>query len=205
MPFGMSNALSTLMRTMMHMLRSLIGKCVVVYFDDILVYNHSKETHLQDLRAVLEILRHEKMYAHPKKCYFLTDTMSFLGFIVTAEGVKADPSKVQAIVDWPTPHTITKTRNFLRLASFYKRFIRNFSSIMAPVSDCLMGRSFKWSEVANNAFQLMKKKITQAPVLALPDFDKVFKVDCDASAAGIGAVLRQEGRPIVFIVINLMV
>ena len=137
MPFGMSNTLSTFMRAMTHMLWPLISKCVVVYFDDILMYSPSKEAHVQDLRAVLEILRHAKMFAHPKKCCFMTDSVSFLGYIITAKGVKANHAKVQAIVEWTTPHTITETQSFLGLSSFYRRFIHNFSSIMALVSDCL--------------------------------------------------------------------
>ncbi|GKC25662.1 transposon ty3-I gag-pol polyprotein [Tanacetum coccineum] len=165
------------------MLDQLVGsKCVVVYFDDILEYSHSLKEHYKHLEDVLETLRKEKLYANLKKCSFATSSVLFLGFVISAEGVMVDRSKVQAIVEWPTPRSIHDVRSFHGLASFYRRFIRNFSSLIAPITECMKGGlQFYWTPEASESFELIKKKISQALVLMLPDFGKVFEVDCDAS------------------------
>ena len=199
MPFGLSNAPSAFMRLMNHVLRPFIGKFVVVYFDDILVYSSSMEDHLQHLREVLCTLRREQLYANPKKCELLVSSVNFLGFIVSGRGLQVDPSKVEAILSWPAPRTLTEARSFHGLASFYRRFIRNFSTIMAPFTDCMKrGGAFVLTEEARQAFEEIKAKVASTDCLALPDFNKLFEVDCDASGKGIGAVLSQESRPVSF-------
>jgi hypothetical protein len=137
MPFGLSNAPSTFMRLMNHVLQPFIGKFVVVYFDDILIYSRSLEQHLQQLREVLLALRREQLYANPKKCELLVSSVNFLGFIVSEKGLQVDPIKVVSILTWPAPRSLTEARSFHGLASFYRRFIRNFSTIMAPFMDCM--------------------------------------------------------------------
>ena len=187
------------MRVMNHVFKPFLQKCVVVYFDDILIYSPSFEEHKQHLEEVLETLRREKLYVNLKKCSFATSMVMFLGYIISAEGIKVDESKVQAIVEWPTPLSIHDVRSFHGLASFYRRFIRNFSTLVAPITECMKaGLKFYWTPEANESFQLIKRKISQAPVLALPDFGKIFEVDCDASKVGIGAVLSQDGHPVAF-------
>jgi hypothetical protein len=198
MPFGLSNAPSTFMRFMHQVLRPYMGKFVVVYFDDILIYSPSQETHLEHLREVFETLRKECLYVNRKKCSFITTSVTFLGFVVSTDGVHADQSKVTAILEWPTPKSLHDVRSFHGLASFYRRFIRNFSTLIAPITECLKGQTFQWTEEADASFQLVKQKMTESPVLALPDFEKIFEVNCDASGVGIGGVLSQEGRPIAF-------
>ena len=127
---------STFMRMMTQVLRPFMGKFVVVYFDDILIYNKSKEQHLDHLKQVCSILRRENLYANLQKCSFFTDSVIFLGFVVS-KGVSVDPQKVKAIVDWPEPKNIHEVHSFHRLATFYRRFIRGFSTIMAPITDCM--------------------------------------------------------------------
>ncbi|GKB42146.1 RNA-directed DNA polymerase [Tanacetum coccineum] len=193
MPFGLSNAPSTFMRLMNQVFKPFIGHFVVVYFDDILIYSSSLEQHLSHLRQIFSVLRAQKLYANGKKCHFLVTEVTFLGYIVTGSGIKMDPAKVEAIISWPTPSTIHDIRSFHGLASFYRRFIWNFSSIIAPLTECMKGGRFTWTSEAAKA-----AKVTEAPVLALPNFDEVFQVECDASGVGIGGVLSQNQRPIAF-------
>ncbi|KAK1414879.1 hypothetical protein QVD17_30640 [Tagetes erecta] len=198
MPFGLSNAPSTFMRVMNQLFRPFIGKFVVVYFDDVLIYSSNLDEHVNHVRQVLTLLRRDSLYAAKKKCVFMTPKVLFLGYVVSGEGIQVDESKVTAVKQWPTPSSITEVRSFHGLASFYRRFIKNFSSIMAPVTNCLKGKTFVWTEEAESAFQLIKEKLTTTPILVLPDFSQVFELHTDASQGGIGAVLSQGGRPVAY-------
>ena len=199
MPFGLTNAPSTFMRLMNHVLREFIGRFVVVYFDDILIYSHTESEHCTHIRQVLQVLRDNKLYANLEKCTFAKDKVIFLGFVVSKHGVEVDQSKIESIQNWPTPMNVSQVRSFHGLAGFYRRFVKDFSTIAAPLNDLTKkGVPFVWGTAQDIAFDTLKRLLTSAPLLALPDFSKQFEVECDASGIGIGGVLMQEGRPIAY-------
>ena len=134
-----------------------------------------------------------------KKCTFCTDKLVFLCFVVSAQGIQVDEEKIKTIQKWPTPTSVGHVRSFHGLASLYRRFVKDFSSIAAPLTKVIKKSiGFKWAEEQKKAFQLLKDKLTNAPLLALPDFTKTFEIEYDVSGFGIGAVLMQGGRPIAY-------
>ncbi|XP_062103839.1 uncharacterized protein LOC133814954 [Humulus lupulus] len=182
MPFGLTNAPRTFMHLMNHVLRAFIGKFVVVYFDGILIYSKKLEEHVMHLKSVLEILRKEKLFANLKKCTFCTDKLVFLGFVVSKSEIEVDEEKVKAIQEWPMPTTINQVRSFHGLASFYRRFVRDFSSLATPLTEVIKKNvQFKWGKEQEKAFNLIKEKLTNASLLVLPNFAKTFEIECDAS------------------------
>ncbi|RDX86566.1 hypothetical protein CR513_32090, partial [Mucuna pruriens] len=184
MSFDLTNVPSTLMRLMNHVLRSLIGKCVVVYFDDILIYSTCLNDHLLHVKRVLEILKKETLYANSEKCTFCIHEVVFLGYFVNSHGIKVNEEKVKVIQEWPTPKTVSEVRSFHGLASFYKRFVRDFSILLEQIQE--------------RAFEALKDRLTHAPTIALPNFAKSFMLECDASNVGIGAILLQEEHLIAY-------
>ncbi|XP_068474863.1 uncharacterized protein [Phaseolus vulgaris] len=140
-------------------------------------------------------------YRHPipRLDDLLDELHEFLGFVVSSKGVHVDQAKVVAIQNWPTPSNMNEVRSFHGLASFYRRFVPNFGTIVAPLNDIVKKDVvFQWGEAQQNAFELLKEKLTNAPILALPNFTKTFEIECDASNIGIRAVLLQEGHPIAY-------
>ena len=198
MPFGLSNAPSTFMRLMNQVLKPFLGVFVVVYFDDILIFSPTEVAHIAHLRQVFEALRANKLFLNVKKCEFMVSKLLFLGFVISGAGIQVDEAKISAIKNWPIPRSASEVRSFHGLATFYRRFIHHFGSIATPLTDCLKQGKFFWSDSAQESFEMLKEKLCTAPVLALPDFNKVFEVDCDASGVGLGAVLSQEKRPICY-------
>ena len=137
MPFGLTNAPNTFMRLMNHVLREFIGKFFVVYFDDILIYSTTLDLHVAHLKSVLCVLRKEQLYANLEKCIFCKDHVVFLGFVVSSKGVQVDEEKVKAIQEWPTPKSVTEVRSFHGLASFYRQFVKDFSTLAAPLNEVI--------------------------------------------------------------------
>jgi hypothetical protein len=199
MPFGLTNAPSTFMRLMNEVLRPFIGRFVVVYFDDILIYSKSTTEHVEHLRAVFSALREARLFGNLEKCTFCTARVVFLGYVVTSQGIEVDAAKVEAITSWPQPQTITQVWSFLGLAGFYRCFVKDFSTIAGPMNELTKkGVAFTWGPAQEQAFATLKDRLTHAPLLQLPDFGKTFELECDASGIGIGGVLLQGGKPVAY-------
>ncbi|WVZ49086.1 hypothetical protein U9M48_000467 [Paspalum notatum var. saurae] len=200
MAFGLSGAPATFQCAMNTTLQPLLRKCVLVFFDDILVYSKSLEDHLVHLRQVLELLHKDQWKVKLSKCSFLQNSISYLGHVISQGGVATDPAKIEAIMSWPTPTNIKDLRSFLGLAGYYRKFVKHFGIISRPLFDLLKKHAlFIWTNDHDVAFQTLKQALCSAPVLTLPDFSKKFCLETDASGSGVGAVLLQEGHPIAFI------
>jgi hypothetical protein len=199
MPFGLTNAPSTFMRLMNEVLHAFIGKFVVFYFDDILIYNKSIDEHIDHLHAVFNALRDAHLFGNFEKCTFCTDRVSFLGYVVIPQGIEVDHAKVEAIHSWPIPKNLSQVRRFLGLAGFYRRFVKDFSNIVAPLNELTKkGVPFSWGTRQENDFDMLKDKLTHAPLLQLPDFNKTFGLECDASGIGLGGVFLQERKHVAY-------
>jgi hypothetical protein len=137
------------------------------------------------------------MYAKFSKCEFWINEVSFLGHMISSEGITVDPSKVRDVLDWEAPKYVHQVRSFFGLTGYYRRFIPNFSKISKPITELLKnGTKYVWSKECDEAFQTLKKLLMTSPVLAQPDIVKPFDVYCDASGTGLGCILMQEGRVI---------
>eukprot|EP00775_Hariotina_reticulata_P000440 gene440-700_t len=179
----------------------LIGKCVFVYLDDILVFSATPEEHMQHLEAVLNRLQQHKLYCRLHKCHFGLPNVEYLSHIVGENGIRVDPRKVKIVQDWPAPKTQSELRGFLGLTNYFRRFIHAYSSITRPLhalTGSVKWHPSLWSAACQSAFDLLKEKLTHAPVLAMPDFEKPFEIVADASNTAVGATLLQDGKPIAF-------
>ena len=203
LPMGLTNAPAVFQRVMTELFRPYLNKFVLCYLDDVLIYSKTPEEHLVHLRLVFDILREAGLRVRLQKCVFNKAELHYLGFVVSREGLKADPRKVAAVEAWPTPATVHELRQFLGLANFFRKFIQGYSSMVSCLNalirndapSCLKGR---WSTVHDQAFAAVKHALTSAPVLKLADPQLPYEVTADASVNGTGAVLTQEGRPIAY-------
>ena len=193
MPFGLCNAPATFQRLMETVLAGLARDSCMVYLDDILVIGQSFGEHLRNLKEVFSRLRDAGLRLKPKKCHLALHSVEYLGYVVTDQGIAADPKKVEAIREFPAPGDLKALRSFVGLASYYRRFIPSFSKIAAPLF-ALTKKDvpFEWNFDCQKAFTSLKEPMTSAPVLVFPRFGSGFILETDASGVGLGAVLAQE-------------
>nr|GEZ81515.1 putative reverse transcriptase domain-containing protein [Tanacetum cinerariifolium] len=199
MPFGMTNAPTVFMDLMNRVCKPYLDKFVIVFIDDILIYSRSEEEHEAHLKTISDLLKKEKLYAKFSKCEFWLKEVQFLGHMVNREGIHADPSKVESEKNWKTHESPIEIRLFLGLAGYYRRFIENFSKIAKPLTLLTQkNKTYVWDDKQDEAFRILKEKLCNAPVLALPDGPNDYVVYCDASKQGFGCVLMQRGKVIAY-------
>ena len=198
-PFGLTNAPAAFIDLMNYVFRPYVDQFVVVFIDDILVYSKDREDHDTHLRVVLETLRNEHLYAKLSKCEFWLREVSFLGHIISEEGIRVDPKKIEVIIEWKPLINVTKVHSFLGLASYYRRFVKGFSMTTASMTRLLQKNvRFEWSEKCQASFEKLKAFLTEAPVLTQPTYGKEYVIFSDASLNGLGCVLMQEGKVVAY-------
>ena len=180
-------------------LKDVIGKFVIVYLDDIVVFSKNQAEHHKHLQFVLQLLREHELYANLTKCKFVQPELHFLGHIVGAQGLRVDPQKVAIVQDWPVLKDKNSLQKFWGLANYFRKFIMGWAVLVSALQALLKkSDSFEWNADCDTAFDGIKHALCNAPVLALPDLNEPFEVICDACGVGLGAVLLQDGRPVAF-------
>jgi len=193
MPFGLCNAPASFQRFINTIFRDMQGIFVVIYLDDILIFSKSQEEHERHVKMVLERLRSANLYAKPEKCAFMQDSVEFLGYKVSAHGVEMVMDKVQAILTWAPPTSVKELQIFLGFANFYRRFVRNYSKLTAPLTELLRkDEVWDWTPARQNAFDELKLAFTTAPILQHFNPSKPIIMETDASDYAIAAVISQH-------------
>jgi hypothetical protein len=195
-PFGLKNATSTFTRTMSSVFKELGDKFLKVFVDDLNVHSENWEDHLQHLEAVLSKLREVNLKLNSSKCCFVAKSITFLGHVVSKEGIKPDPGKIDAVLHFLEPKTLTNVRSFLGLTGYYRNYVQGYSRLVGSLF-VLMRKdiAFVWNLDCQQAFDALKRTLVDAPILVRPDFKKPFYLDVDWSTKGVGAILSQkEGR-----------
>lgn len=210
MCFGLTNAPATFQRLMEKCMGEIHLKECLIFLDDILIFSKTFEEHCQRLEKVFKQLSHHGLKLKPSKCELFKQSISYLGHIVSDQGISTDPEKISAVKDWPAPTNVKELRQFLGFIGYYRRFVKDFAKIIAPLNSLLKGHDthrgktpgrgnkpikavpWKWSEREMEAFETIKEKLTSPPVLGYADYSKPFVLHTDASAKGLGAVLYQE-------------
>ncbi|GJZ27416.1 putative reverse transcriptase domain-containing protein [Tanacetum coccineum] len=192
MPFGLTNAPAVFIDLMNCVCKPYLDKFVIVFIDDILIYSKNKEEHGEHLKTILNLLRSETLYAKFSKCDFWLDSVQFLSHVIDSSRVHVDPAKIEAIKNWAALTIPTEVRQFLGLAGYYQRFIKEFSLISKPLTKLTQkNKPYVWGDDEEEAFHTLKLKLCSAPILSLPEGSEDFVVYCDASLKGFGAVLMQ--------------
>ncbi|GKB58034.1 putative reverse transcriptase domain-containing protein [Tanacetum coccineum] len=199
MPFGLTNAPVVFMDLMNRVCKPFLDKFVIVFIDDILIYSKNKKEHEEHLKAILELLKKEELYAKFSKCKFWLPKVQFLRHVIDSQGIHIDPAKRKSIKDWASPKTPTEIRQFLGLVGYYRRFIEGFLKIAKPMTKLTQKKvMFVWGDKKEASFQLLKQKLCSAQILALPKGSEDFIVYCNASIKGLSVVLMQRDKVIAY-------
>jgi hypothetical protein len=198
MSFGLTNAPTYFMYLMNKVFMGYFDKFVVVFIDDILVYSRREEEH-EEHRLALQKLQEHGLYAKLSKYEFWMKQVAFLGHIISKGGISMDPSKVQDVLSWNAPTSVSDIQSFLGLAGYYRRFIEGFLKISKPMIELLeKDKKFEWTPACEASFQELKKQLTTALILVMSDVEKSFSIYCDASGQGLRCVLMQDGYVVAY-------
>lgn len=192
--FRLCNSPATFQAMMDHLFKDPISRgVVIVYMDDILIFAQTKEELKRITKEVLKILQENDLFLKPEKAEFCQTSIEYLGMIIEEGKIAMDKKKLSGILNWPEPKTVKQVRSFLGLGNFYRQFIRHFSKITRPLNDLLLkNKEFVWTKEAQSAFDELKKRFTEAPVLMIPDPNRPYQNESDASKFAYGGVLTQE-------------
>ncbi|GFT98737.1 retrovirus-related Pol polyprotein from transposon 297 [Trichonephila clavipes] len=200
MPFGLSGVAPNFKKVIDIILKPVIGHFVVFYMDDVIITSRSFNEHIDHLNQVFTLLRDAGLTLNKDKCHFARDKLKYLGLIISKEGIETDNSKVRTIAEMKPPKNNREVSKFLGMIGWYQKFIPHYADICGPLYWLKKkGAKFNWSTEAQGAFNKVKRALTEAPVLQLPNFQEQFNLFTDASGVGIGAVLNQNHRPIAFV------
>ena len=205
MPFGLQNAPATFQRLMMTCLGDLNMKSVLIYLDDVIVFSQTFDEHLERLKTVFDRLKEHGLKLKPSKCHILREEVSYLGHIVSAKGVATDPEKIAKVMEWPRPTSRKEMQQFLGFCGYYRRYVKSYSAIAAPLYRLTSGDPrkkkgkkspppppYEWTPECEEAFNELKHRLTSAPILGYADYSLPFILETDASGLGLGAVLSQK-------------
>lgn len=202
LPMGLKISPSTFSRLMTVAMSGLCMEKCLIYLDDIIIFGKTLNEHNKNLISIFERLRGVNLKLNPSKCNFLKQELIYLGHFISAEGIRPDPSKVECVENWPTPKTADEVKRFVAFSNYYRKHIKDFSKISIPLNKLTKkGVPFEWTEECQHAFETLKLKFLNPPILDYPNFDKenTFKLQTDASGFALGAVLsNQNGRPVAF-------
>jgi hypothetical protein len=199
MSFGLTNVPAYFMYLMNKVFMEYLDKFVVLFIDDILILSKTEEEHEKHLRLVLERIRSNQLYTKFSKCEFWLTKVTFLGHVISAGGVSVDLGKVRGLLNWMPPTNDSEIQSFLGLAGYYRRFIKDFSRIAKPMTKLLdKNKAFEWTGECQASFEELRKRLTSAPILVLPDLTKKFDIYYEASRQGLGCVLMPEGQVVCY-------
>jgi len=195
MPFGLCNAGATFQRLMDLLMAGLTFDVCLVYLDDIIVFSATLDEHLTRLEAILQRIVRSGLKLRPDKCNLLQTAVHFLGHVISANGIATDPAKVRLVAEWPTPTSLKQLRGFLGLSGYYRKFVRGYAQVAAPLTAMLRkNQPFLWSDECQAAFDTLKRALISPPVLTMPDDHGTFILDTDASDFSIGRCCLRHRR-----------
>src|ERR1044072_6673724 len=193
MPFGLNNASATFQRLMNEILRDYLEKFIIVYLDNIMIFSKDKKSHKRHVRKVLNKIREARLKIKLLKYQWFKKEIKFVGHKISKEGIKLDEDNVKKIKECQPPKDVKGVRRFLGMAQYYRTFIKRFADIARPLYDLTRkDKEFEWMEAQQKAFEIIKKKLMEEPILAHPDWNKPFNLYTDASDTELGAILTQE-------------